>query len=128
MEHKVEKERVSRSVERRRHTRFRSRCSIRFSPDGLSQVVAPTSNISCGGFHFLSVLPIAPETDFECDVVIPGMAGSPLVLRCVAQAVRITEEQAGLFGVACRVTGYTVIEADPEGISAAGFEAPQWQR
>ncbi|MEI9813409.1 MAG: PilZ domain-containing protein [Acidobacteriota bacterium] len=99
------------AVERRQHPRFRIQCAIRLKIPGGPHLTASATDVSSGGFFFVSRQAIAADTKVECDLEIPDGTATPFVLHAEAVVVRLQSIEPGSFGIACRLLDYSVLPA-----------------
>lgn len=98
--------------ERRKRVRIKVRWPVWFSKEGLTEAVEMvTSDLSSGGFYFLTKEPFESGEFRECTLGMP--ANQPwgvdhfLLVECKVQVVRVQPlGRDGLSGVGCRIQDY----------------------
>jgi hypothetical protein len=77
-----------------------------------------TENLSVGGFYCRSREQFSLGEELDCTIEIPGEppnAGTPLLVRCQAQVLRVENGAHGgePFGIACSIQNYHVLQHAP---------------
>ena len=108
------------SPDRRRRPRLRLAYSVRLQrPGEATSTDTKTEDVSCEGFFFLTDRRFSPRESLDCELVIPGedpdwMAEHGIVLRCRVEVVRVVPQADESYGVACRLSDYSVGHPGPE--------------
>ena len=106
-----------RSPERRKRVRLQLRWPVCFfREDGREPARATTLNISSDGFYCLSDSMLAPGQILGCLLLVP--AHDPegrerrLALKCRVRVLRVSNEEEidRMFGIACRIEDYGLIQ------------------
>ena len=102
----------SRLSERRNRIRYSSQWRVCLWGPPLTGVVETvTRNLSSGGFHCLSRVPLPINETVSCTLRIPiherSRTDSELQLECSVQVVRVEPvDEDGFFGLGCRIEDY----------------------
>jgi len=102
------------ALERRRRPRLTLAYPVRlFRVGSRSRIETKTENVSCEGFLCITESFFSPREKLDCELVLTTASGrtadEAIILRCRAEVVRVERHNENFtFGVACRVSDYTV--------------------
>jgi c-di-GMP-binding flagellar brake protein YcgR len=100
-------------AERRRLTRVNLHLPVLVLRSGAEEPLrSETTDISNGGFHFTSEVPMNPGDKLTCLIALPGhgVVKDGLLINCEAEVVRVvTRAEIRGFGIGCRIAKYSVV-------------------
>lgn len=102
--------------ERRSYRRFPLEAPVKLAPEAAEpEIETATSNISAAGVYFTVPVDLAPGTELEWDMELPGglPLGTRLQVHCVGTIVRKERPGTGRIGLAVAVKHYTVHYIEP---------------
>lgn len=104
--------------ERRTRSRVRVHWSVRLLPGGGGKgIETVTQNLSSSGFYCFSPSPLKPGDCLLCTMKLPSYdpnGDEPvLTLECRVRVMRAEVTTDGLFGIACRIYDYRLINGRP---------------